>query len=89
MARMKQDKDTLPLYGSVTGITLPDGQAHIARGVALRPGLFDTFSTPMMGFAEPPSGGHTPRLGLPWMAPITRFRRARSSPLTTFRPSEA
>ena len=65
MARMKQDKDTLPLYGSVTGITLPDGQAHIARGVALRPGLFDTFSTPMMGFAEPPSGGHTPA---PWVA---------------------
>ena len=52
MARIKQDKDTLPLYGSVTGITLPGEQIHVARGVALRPGLFDTFSTPMMSFAE-------------------------------------
>ena len=61
MARIKQDKDALPLYGSVTGITLPGEQIHVALGVALRPGLFDTFSTPMMGFAEPSSGGHHTR----------------------------
>ncbi len=65
MARIKQDKDTLPLYGSVTGIALPGEQVNVARGVALRRGLFDTFSTPMMGFSEPPEGGHTPR---PWVA---------------------
>ena len=65
MASIKQDKDTLPLYGSVTGITLLGEQIHVARGVALRPGLFDTFSTPMMGFAEPSNGGHTPG---PWVA---------------------
>jgi hypothetical protein len=64
VAQIKQDKDTLPLYGSVTGITLPSEQIHVARGVALRRGLFDTFSTPMMGFAEPASGGHTPG---PWV----------------------
>lgn len=63
MDRIKQDKDSLPLYGSVAGITLP-GQIHVARGVSLRPGLFDTFSTPMMGFAEPSTGGHTPG---PWV----------------------
>lgn len=65
MARMKQDKDTLPLYGSLTGISLPGEQIHVARGVALRPGLFDTFSTPMMGFAEPANGRATPG---PWVA---------------------
>lgn len=65
MARITQDKDALPLYGSVTGITLPCEQIHVARGVALRLGLFDTFSTPMMGFAEPTNGGHTPA---PWVA---------------------
>ena len=64
MPQIKQDRDTLPLYGSVTGITLPSEQIHVARGVALRRGLFDTFSTPMMGFAEPASGGHTPG---PWV----------------------
>jgi hypothetical protein len=65
VARIKQDKDTLPLYGSVTGITLPGDQIHLAHGIALRPGLFDTFSTPMMAFAEPSNGGHTPA---PWVA---------------------
>ena len=65
MASMKQDKDSLPLYGSVTGISLAGEQIHVLRGVALRPGLFDTFSTPMMAFAEPPNGGHTPA---PWVA---------------------
>lgn len=64
MARIKQDKDTLPLYGSVAGITLPAEPIHVARGIAFRPGLFDTFSTPMMGFAEPANGGHTPA---PWV----------------------
>jgi hypothetical protein len=65
VARIKQNKDTLPLYGSVTGITLLGDQMYVARGVALRPGLFGTFSTPMMGFAEPANGGHTPG---PWVA---------------------
>lgn len=65
MARIKQDIDTLPLYGSVAGITLPSEQIYVARGVTLRPGLFDTFSTPMMAFAEPANGGHTPA---PWVA---------------------
>lgn len=65
MTRIKQDKDSLPLYGSVTGISLPDEQIHVARGVTLQPGIFDTFSTPMMAFAEPSDGGHTPG---PWVA---------------------
>ncbi len=65
MTLIKQDKDSLPLYGSVTGIALPGEQMHVARGVTLRPGVFYTFSTPMMGFAEPPNGGHTPA---PWVA---------------------
>lgn len=65
MKRLKQDRDILPLYGSVTGINPPSEQTHIARGVALRPGLFDIFSTPMMAFAESPNGGHTPG---PWVA---------------------
>jgi len=46
-------------------ITLPDEQVHVAKGVTLRRGLFDTFSTPMMGFKDPGAGGHTPG---PWVA---------------------
>jgi len=64
MSRIPQDKDALPLYGSITGITLPDEQVHVAEGVALRRGLFDTFSTPMMAFKERAPGGHTPG---PWV----------------------
>lgn len=71
MLRTKQDKDTLPLYGSVTGIIIPSERMPIARGVALRSGVFDTFSTPMMGFAEPSSGGHTPG---PWVAVDGAYR---------------
>jgi hypothetical protein len=65
MSRIPQDKDALPLYGSLTGITLPDEQLYVAKGVTLRRGVFDTFSTPMMGFKEPAAGEHTPG---PWVA---------------------
>lgn len=65
MARKKQEIDTLPLFGSVAGIALPTEQIYVARGVALRRGLFETFSTPMMAFAESAHGGHTPT---PWVA---------------------
>ncbi len=61
--RAPQDKDALPLYGSVVGITLTEAY-FIAAGVSLRPGLFDTFSTPMMSFKEPGAGEHTPG---PWV----------------------
>lgn len=54
----------MPLYGSVVGISLPNEHFHVAPGIALRRGLFDTFSTPMMSFAEPVGGGHSPS---PWV----------------------
>ena len=60
-----QDKDALPLYGSVAGILLAEKSFNIATGITLRRGLFDIFSTPMMGFKEAPSGSHTPG---PWVA---------------------
>ena len=69
MPQIKQDRDTLPLYGSVTGITLPSEQIHVARGVALR----RAFSTPMMGFAEPASG-YTRSLGSREWLCVPKFR---------------
>ena len=65
MARIPQDKNALPLYGSITGIALPCELLPVAPGISLRRGLFDTFSTPMMGFKEPAGGQHTPG---PWVA---------------------
>lgn len=64
MAGIPQDRDMLPLNGSLVGISLSSEELHIAPGVALRRGIFDTFSTPMMGFAEPAAGQHTPG---PWV----------------------
>jgi len=56
----------LPLYGSVTGISLAVDTFQICEGVELRKGVFEIFSAPMLAFAEPPaSGAHTPG---PWVA---------------------
>jgi hypothetical protein len=62
---MAQDKDSLPLYGSLVGLSLPEERLYVTSGVELRRGIFDTFSTPMMAFTEAPQGQHTPG---PWVA---------------------
>jgi len=58
-------QDILPLYGCVTGIVLPSESFSLATGITLRRGLFEIFSTPMMGFKEAPPASHTPG---PWVA---------------------
>jgi len=60
------NKDVLPIYGSVTGITLPINTFHVCEGIELRKGFFKIFSAPMLAFAEPATPNtHTPG---PWVA---------------------
>lgn len=60
------DKDTIPLYGTVSGITLPADTLFLCEGVELRKGVFEIFSAPMLAFAEPLTPGtHTPG---PWVS---------------------
>lgn len=59
------DKDALPLYGCITGINLPTETFVIAPGIALRRGVFEVFSAPLMAFKEAPAGSSTPG---PWVA---------------------
>jgi hypothetical protein len=59
------DKDTLPLYGCMTGVMLADARAELAPGIALSQGYFQVFSSPMLAFKETPPGQHTPG---PWVA---------------------
>lgn len=60
------NKDALPIYGSVTGITLPVNNFHVCEGIELRKGVFEIFSAPMLAFAEPSTPNtHTPG---PWVA---------------------
>jgi len=58
------DKDTLPLYGCMTGIVLPEPRVELAPGIALSQGYFQVFSTPILAFKEAPPGQHTPA---PWV----------------------
>lgn len=92
---LAQDKNTLPLYGCVTGIVLPAESFSVATGITLRRGLFDIFSTPMMGFKEAPFGSHTPA---PWVAVDGAYHSFKSlaelaiedlSALDGFMPSQA
>jgi len=59
------DKNSLPLYGCITGIVLPVDTFDLAAGIALRRGIFEIFSAPMLAFKEAPPGSHTPA---PWVA---------------------
>jgi hypothetical protein len=59
------DKDTLPLYGCLTGVVLPEPQVRLAEGITLTRGYFEVFSTPMLAFSEAQPGKHTPG---PWVA---------------------
>ena len=60
------DQDSIPVFGSVTGIDLPGPFFSVCDGVELRAGVFDVFSSPMLAFAAPASEGqHTPRT---WVA---------------------
>jgi hypothetical protein len=65
MAISIPDKNALPLYGCVTGITLPVDRFAVASGITLRRGVFEIFDSPMLAFTEAPPGSHTPA---PWVA---------------------
>jgi hypothetical protein len=64
-SRLAQNKEALPLYGSVVGVLLPFDHVTIVNGIELRRGIFETFSAPMMAFNEAPANSHTPG---PWVA---------------------
>ena len=65
MATEIPDKDSLPLYCAVIGIELHTEFFSFRDGVALRKGVFEVFSSPMLAFAEAKPGSHTPT---PWVA---------------------
>jgi hypothetical protein len=65
MSSQLPDKDTLPLYGCLTGIELPVDSFDLATGIKLRRGVFEVFSSPMLAFKEAAPGSHTPA---PWVA---------------------
>ena len=57
---------TLPLYGALTGIELPDHTFEVTRGIVLRRIYIDVFGAPMMAFGPPSSpNSHHPA---PWVA---------------------
>lgn len=51
---MKAWPDTLPLYGCLTGIELPDSGFEAALGVTLSSVFVDMFGTSLLAFAPPP-----------------------------------
>jgi hypothetical protein len=59
------DKNTLPLYGCITGIMIPEPHVQLIEGITLTQGYFEVFSTPMLAFKEAAPGTHTPG---PWVA---------------------
>lgn len=59
------DQNTLPLYGCLTGFQLPTDEYVLARGVTLRSGIYEVFSSPVMAFSEAPPDSHTPG---PWVS---------------------
>lgn len=60
------DTSTLPIYGCLTGIELPNAKVAILPGITLKRVYVDTIGTTMMAFAPPP----TPKLHHPgpWAA---------------------
>ncbi len=89
------DKNTLPLYGCITGIIVPEPQVQLMEGITLTQGYFEVFSTPMLAFKEAGLGTHTPG---PWVAVHGNFNSYRSrcelaveslSALDGFSPSQA
>ena len=63
---MQHDTDAYPLFGCITGFTLPEESFELAAGVSLHRGYFDVFSAPMMAFGPPIAPAlHNPA---PWMA---------------------
>jgi hypothetical protein len=57
---------SIPLYGCVTGLELPEGRIEILQGITLRPVYVDTIGATMMAFAPPPTPqSHHPA---PWAA---------------------
>lgn len=62
---MIPNPDSIPLYGCVTGFSLPVDLFQIAPGITLRRGVYEIFSAPMLAFTEAPKGSPIPG---PWVA---------------------
>jgi len=58
------NSNTLPIYGCLTGITLPIEDFKLMAGINLQRGIFEIFSSPMLAFKEALPGSHTPG---PWV----------------------
>jgi hypothetical protein len=71
----RPDKDALPLYGCITGITLSSSPVELAPGIAFESGYFHVFSAPMLAFKEAAAGLPTPG---PWV-PVDSGSNSRHS----------
>lgn len=53
-ASARCDPGVLPLYGCLTGITLPSDRVDLAPGISMHQCYVDLFGAPMMAFSPPP-----------------------------------